>query len=198
MRLPDPRRMGVLLVFICAGAFLGKCLVFDGKSAEKEDAAIDSRAENSEASTCCDSGTDAATNVATDAAPAADPGIRCGANDWCSPDTVCCMKLGASGWFGPSIRCSAPGTCDNFSEFACDTARECGDGGAPTGDSCCATRESATTEFQGSSCVPIGACVSTPLALVLCTPTDRAPCPAHESCVVADAGELPPGYYACQ
>jgi hypothetical protein len=186
--------------------------VFDGKSAEKEDAAIDSRAEDSEASTCCDSSTDAAidgatdaapdaaTDAATDAAPAAapDPGIRCGANDWCSPDTVCCMKLGASGWFGPSIRCSAPGTCDNFSEFACDTARECGDGGAPTGDSCCATRESATTEFQGSSCVPIGACVSAPLALVLCTPTDRAPCPAHESCVVADAGELPPGYYACQ
>ncbi len=199
--------MVVLLACIVAGVFLGKCLVFDGKSAAQPDAAIEldlllgrdsapSRAEDSEEDTCCDSGPDAATDAAPPVAP--DPGIRCGANDWCSPGTVCCMKLGASGWFGPSIRCSVPGTCDNFSEFACDTARECGDGGAPTGNSCCATRESATTEFQGSSCVPIGACMSVPLALLLCTPTDRAPCPAHESCVVADAGELPPGYYACQ
>jgi hypothetical protein len=188
MPRPDAMRLGVLVVCIGAGAFLGKCLVFDDKSATQPDGAIDARAVDSEA----DTGSEAY------AATAPDPGIRCGANDWCSPDTVCCMKLGATGWFGPATQCSAPGTCENFSQFACDTAQECGDGGAPRGDFCCATRESAATEFQGSSCVPMGACIPAPLALVLCTPTDRAPCPAHESCMSADAGELPPGYYACQ
>lgn len=186
----DSRRVGVLLACIGAGAFLDRCLVFDGTSAAQPDGPIESRAGDAEA--------DASSEAEPATATTADPGIRCGANDWCSPHTVCCLKLGASGWFGPPTRCGLPGTCDNFSEFACDTDRECGDGGAPTGDFCCATRESATTEFQGSSCVPIGACVPAPLAIVLCTPTDRAPCPAHESCVAADAGELPTGYYACQ
>jgi hypothetical protein len=181
----DPMRRMVLGACIGASALLGRCLVFDGKTASSLDGPIDSGVRDSD----------------PDGAPgpdagAPDPGIRCGANQWCSPGTVCCLKLGASGWFGPSTPCSAPGTCDNFSEFACDTVRECGDGSAAMGESCCATRDSVTTEFQGSSCVPLGACTS--LAVVLCTPTESAPCPARQSCVAADAGELPPGYYACQ
>ena len=43
-----------------------------------------------------------------ESATARDPGIRCGANDWCDWSMVCCTKLGASGWFGPSTPCSAP------------------------------------------------------------------------------------------
>jgi hypothetical protein len=155
--------------------------VFDGKNVTQR--------ESSE-SPAADSGAETAT--------AADPGIRCGANDWCPSSMVCCMKLGASGWFGPPTPCSAPGTCTNFSQFACDTLRGCVDAGASTDQSCCATRESETTEFQGSSCVPTGACVPASLAVVLCAPTDPEPCQSHQSCVAADAGELPPGYYACQ
>jgi hypothetical protein len=108
------------------------------------------------------------------------------------------LKLGAGGWFGPPTRCAAPGTCGYFSEFACATAQECGDGGAPTGALCCSTRESATSEFQGSSCVPSSACMPASLAVVLCAPTDRAPCATSQSCVLADAGELPPSFYSCQ
>jgi hypothetical protein len=181
MRPRDPRRLGMPLACIGA-AWLTRCVVFDGKTAAPPDEAIDSGAGDSE----------------PDTAAAPDPGIRCGANNWCSPETVCCMKLGASGWFGPPTRCSAAGTCPNFSEFACDTARECDDGGVPAGDSCCATRESATTEFRGSSCVPTGACTPAALAAVLCTPADPAACPDHRPCLAADAGELPPGYYVCQ
>ncbi len=172
----------MLLNSVGAGAFLASCLVFDGNTATQTNDATDSGARDSE----------------LDTAIAPDPGIRCGANDWCSRGTVCCLKLGESGWFGPSTPCSASGTCDNFSQFACDTARQCSEGGAATANSCCATRESVTTEFRGSTCVPIGACVPASIALVLCTPVDRAACPAHQSCVAADAGELPPGYYACQ
>jgi len=182
MRTPDPKRSRALLACIGAGTLLARCLVFDGKTAAPAQAATDSGFADS-----------AAVDVI-----AADPGIRCGANDWCSRGAVCCLKLGASGWFGPSTPCSAPTTCSNFSEFACDTAQECGDGGATAGDSCCATRESVTTEFQGSRCVPTGACAPASLAVVLCTPADPAPCPARQSCVAADAGELPAGYYACQ
>jgi hypothetical protein len=217
MRPLDRRRLRMLLGCIGAGAF-ARCLVFDGKTARQPDGAIDSGAGDSEPDiragpdtgagpdTSAESDSSAESHAsaesdagaAPDTATPPDPGIRCGANDWCSRDTVCCLKLGASGWFGPSTRCSAPGTCDNFSQFACDTARECGDGGASTDDSCCATRATATTEFQGSRCLPLGACAPASLAVMLCTPTDRAPCPAHQSCVAADAGELPPGYYACQ
>jgi hypothetical protein len=205
MRPLDRRRLGMLLGCIGAGAF-ARCLVFDGKTARQPDGAIDSGAGDSEPDIRTepdigagqDTSAESDASAAPDTATPPDPGIRCGANDWCSRDTVCCLKLGASGWFGPSTRCSAPGTCDNFSEFACDTARECGDGGAPTGDFCCATRESVTTEFQGSRCVPISACMPASLAVVLCTPTDRASCPAYQSCVATDAGELPAGYYVCQ
>jgi hypothetical protein len=178
----DPMRMGTLLACVGLGAFFARCVVFNGKTSTQSDEAVDSGAGDSEPET----------------ASPPDPGIRCGTNDWCSPGAVCCRKLGASGWFSPSPPCSAPGTCDNFSEFACDTARNCEDGGAPTGDSCCATRESATTEFRGSKCVFLGACSPTALAVLLCTPADRTPCPDHQSCVGADAGELPPGYSACQ
>ena len=161
-------------------ALLTGCVVFDGKNVMQQ--------EPSE-SPAADSGAEAAT--------APDPGIRCGANDWCSSSTVCCMKLGASDWFGPSRPCSAPGTGINFSQFACDTVRECGDGSASADNSCCATRESESTEFQGSSCVPAGACVPVSLAIALCTPGDPDPCQFHRACVPADAGEQPPGYYAC-
>jgi hypothetical protein len=188
MRPPEPRRLGALLACVGAGAFVARCLVFDGKAVPVLSEAVDSGARDSEPDTRSES--------ALAAAP--DPGIRCGANDWCSGDTVCCLKLGANGWFGPATRCSARGTCANFSEFACSTARECGDGGAPTGDSCCATRASIATEFQGSACVPIDACTPASLAVVLCDPAARAPCPANQSCVAGDGGELPSGYYACQ
>jgi hypothetical protein len=188
MRPPEQSLLGALLACVGAGAFLAGCLVFDGKTVAVADKVIDSGGG--------DSGPDVSSESSTAMSP--DPGIRCGANDWCSGDTVCCLKLGANGWFGPSTRCGAPGTCSNFSEFACDTARECGDGGAPTGEFCCATRGSTTTEFQGSACVPIDACVPATLALVLCAPTGKAPCPASQSCVAADGGELPPGYYACR
>jgi len=160
---------------------LTRCLVFDGKSASLLDETLDSGTADARA----------------DAAPPPDPGVRCGANQWCSDGTVCCLKLGSSGWFGPSTPCSAPGTCDNFAEFACDSYRECGDGGGTGGISCCATRESTATAFQGSSCIPFGSCSPGSLAMVLCTPTDPVPCPVHQSCVASDAGELPPGYYEC-
>ncbi len=176
---PDPSRPGAWLPWLGTGALVTGCLVFNGKTPEE---AVDSGAGVSE----------------PDTVEASDPGIRCGANDWCARDTVCCLKLGASGWFGPSIRCGAPGTCGNFFEFSCDTAQGCGDGGAPTRDSCCATRESTTTEFQGSSCVPIAACAPASLAVELCTPTSGAVCPADQSCVAADAGDLPPGFFVCR
>jgi hypothetical protein len=188
MRSPEPRRLGALLACVGAGAFVARCLVFDGKAVAVQTEAIDSGAGDSARDTSSES-----------AAPLArDPGVRCGANDWCSGGTVCCLKLGASGWFGPSIRCGAPGTCSNFSEFACETAQECGDGGSTIGNFCCATRESIVTEFQGSACVPSGACTPPSLAVVLCSPTAPAPCPGSQSCVAADGGVLPPGYYACQ
>jgi hypothetical protein len=194
----EPTRLGALLVCIGGGAFVAGCVVFDGKAVLEPDGAIDSGASDSGTSDSGTSDTQPDTRSESATAVAPDPGIRCGANDWCLGDTVCCLKLGASGWFGPSTRCGPPGTCSNFSEFACATAGECVDGGAPTGDFCCATRESATTEFQGSACVPLEACMPASLAVVLCAPTGRAPCPASQSCVAADAGELPPGYYACQ
>jgi hypothetical protein len=177
----EHRRTRVVLTCLGAGALLSRCLVFDGKSASLLDQT--------------DSGT---ADSRADAALPPDPGVRCGANEWCSDGAVCCLKLGSSGWFGPSTPCSAPGTCDNFAEFACDTSRECANDGGTSGTSCCATRESTATAFQGSSCVPLGACAPISLAVLLCTPTDRAPCPVHQSCVASDAGELPPGYYACQ
>lgn len=190
MRPPDPWHLGVPLTLVCAGASLTGCFVFDGKTATQTDDTIDSGAADSEVDgRPADSGPDAA---------APDPGVRCGANDWCARDKVCCLKLGDNGWFSPPTPCSPPGTCDNFAAFACDTARECGDGGVPTGDSCCATRESVTTEFRGSTCIPADTCLPTSLAVVLCTPADPTPCPAHQSCAVADSAELPPGYYVCR
>jgi hypothetical protein len=177
----DARGSATLPASIGAGALLAGCLVFDGKSVPLPDASPESSMAD-----------------ASEASIAPDPGIRCGANEWCPTTTVCCTKLGASGWFTPSTACNAPGTCANFSQFSCDTARECGDGGVLSGESCCATRESATTEFQGSSCVPFGACAPASLAIILCVPGDPTACPAQQSCVAADAGELPPGYHGCQ
>jgi len=174
-------RLAMLLAAqIGAGAILTRCLVFDDKALTQSDEAAGPAADE------------------PDAANAPDPGIRCGANNWCSGDTVCCLKLGQSGWFAPLTPCGAPGTCGDFSEFACDTARECDDGGVPTGESCCATRGSAATEFQGSKCIPTNACAPASTAIVLCTSGDKAACPAHQSCVEADAAELPSGYYGCQ
>jgi hypothetical protein len=175
-------RLGLLLSHLGAAALLTTCLVFDGKTPSPLVEAIDSGTGESEGSV----------------AALPDPGIRCGANDWCSRDTVCCLKLGASGWFAPSTPCGAPGTCADFSEFACDTARECGDGGVLAGESCCATRDTPATEFKGSRCVPESACAPASTAIVLCTSDDAAACPPHESCVEADAAELPPGYFACK
>jgi hypothetical protein len=182
MRRHDRGRSGWLLLFLGAGALLTACLVFDGKTLTKPAEPIDSGVGESEA--------------AVSAPP--DPGIRCGANNWCSSGTVCCLKLGESGWFAPSTPCGPPGTCDDFSEFACDTSSECDDGGVSPSESCCATRETAATEFQGSRCVPASTCVPTSTAVVLCTSDNEAACPIHESCVQADAGDLPPGYYACK
>jgi hypothetical protein len=156
--------------------------VFDGKTPSQPVEAVDSGTGEADGSV---------------SAPP-DPGIRCGANDWCARGTVCCLKLGESGWFAPSLPCGAPGSCDNFSEFACDTARECGDGGVIPGESCCATRETSATEFEGSKCVPESACMPASTAVVLCTSDDMAACPPHQSCVEAGASELPPGYYACK
>jgi hypothetical protein len=187
MRFPSRKSAGALLGCIGASILVARCLVFDGRTAQRDEA-IDSAVGDSAP----------ATSPESDTTIAPDPGIRCGANDWCPLNTVCCLKLGSSGWFAPSTECNAPGTCDNFSEFACDTARECGDGSTPTGQSCCATRESTATEFQGSSCIPTGACMPASLAVMLCTPGERDPCPTHQACVSADAAELPPGYYACQ
>jgi hypothetical protein len=182
MRRLDRGRFGLLLPLLGAGASLTTCLVFDGKTVPQPSEAIDSGTGESEA--------------AVSAPP--DPGIRCGANNWCSRDTVCCLKLGESGWFAPSTPCGAPGTCDGFSEFACDTASECDDGGVSSGESCCATRETAATEFLGSSCVPASACVPASTAVVLCTSDNGAACPPHQSCVEAGAADLPAGYYVCQ
>jgi hypothetical protein len=182
MLRPDRARLVLLLPHLGAGALLTACLVFDGKTPTPPDAAIDSGTGESEG--------------AVSGLP--DPGIRCGANNWCSRDTVCCLKLGESGWFAPSPPCSALGTCDGFSQFACDTASECGDGGVLLGESCCATRETPATEFEGSSCVPASACAPASTAVALCSSNDVAACPPHQSCVEADAAELPPGYYICQ
>jgi hypothetical protein len=133
-----------------------------------------------------------------------DPGIRCGANAWCASGTVCCQKLGLAGWFMPSPPCDASGACGAFSEFACDTARECtGDAGAgavggPDSLTCCATRESSEQEFQGSRCVASAACTPAPFAVPLCAPDDVAACPTGGSCIASDGGDLPPGYFACR
>jgi hypothetical protein len=186
MRRPDRIRSVMLRAHIGAGALLAGCFVFDGKSLILPEGLPDGSS---------DSGAGASE---PDAAIPPDPGVRCGANDWCSPGTVCCLKLGESGWFAPLTPCGAPGTCGAFSEFACDTARECDDGGAPSGESCCATRESAATEFEGSRCLPASACGPGPTAIVLCSLGDPASCPAHQSCVETDAGELPPGFLGCQ
>jgi len=180
MPLPDVGRAVGLSACIGAGVLLARCLVFNGKSATLPDAVDSGTADSSEEPI------------------APDPGVRCGANEWCSGGAVCCQKLGSNGWFGPSSPCGEAGTCANFSQFACDTVRECADGGITAGESCCATRESETTEFQGSSCVPAAACAPPALAVALCAPGDPTACPPHQSCVAADGGDLPPGYYACR